>query len=252
MPSEPDNDKIMFDFDSLEDYQTFSGKADRLYGEGSFREVGKHTNNVVIFLPGNEEDYRLAEGNYDLLFDPKHQENRENESFGEIVQAIGQPPEGTPVKTGTDSIGKGASGLPQQFLELLVYSGGIYGGLRAFYDVGKYIVKAMAYLYKKYSSPPLLNKGGVIGVCAVDLFENRGVEEYQFVSAVEAQEGHRWDPTVDGRDIYYVTLAGLNGQGHLYVANALGAILHYAEYPMTESWEIKPSLTNESENLSES
>lgn len=216
MLSEPENDKIMFDFDSWEDYQRFSGKADRLYGEGSFREVGKHTNNVVIFLPGNERDYRLAvEGNYDLLLDPKHQENRENESLGEIVQAVGQSPEGIPVKTGTDSIGKGASGLPQQFLELLVYSGGIYGGIRAFYDVGKYTIKTMAYLYDKYSSPPLLNKGGVIGLCAVDLIENKFVEEYQFLSAVEAQEGYRWDPTVDGRDIYYVTFAEPNGQAFI-------------------------------------
>jgi hypothetical protein len=249
MTSEPDHDKVMFDFDSFEDYQGFSEKVDRLYGEGSFEEVGKHTNNVVIFLPGNEEDYRLAvEGNYDPLFDSKHQTIRENESFEEIVEAVGQPPEGTTAKTGTGFTGKGASGLPQQFVELLMYSGGIYGGLRAFYDVGKYTIKAMAYLYDKHSWSPVLNKGGVIGICAVDLLENRSVEEFYFVSAIEAQEGHRWDPTVDGRDLYYVTFVGANGQGHLYVANALGAILHYAEYPLTESWEIKPTLTNENED----
>ncbi len=251
MPSEPDHDKIMFDFDSSEDYQGFCDKVDRLYGGGSFEEVGKHTNNVVIFLPGYEENYSLAaEGDISSLFDSKHQAIRENESFEEIVEAVGQPPEGTTAKTGTDCIGKGASGLPQQFVELLMYSGGVYGGLRAFYDVGKYTIKAMAYLYDNYTSPPLLNKGGVIGICAVDLLENRSVEEFYFVSAIEAQEGHRWNPSVDVRDLYYVTFEGANGQGHLYVANALGAILHYADYPLIESWQIEPTLTNENEDES--
>jgi hypothetical protein len=41
-------------------------------------------------------------------------------------------------------------------------------------------------LYEIYSAGLILNKGGVVPVCTVDLVENRGVEEHQFVSAVEA------------------------------------------------------------------
>lgn len=241
MPGRQDNDKVMFDFDSEEEYVAFSRRVDRLYGEGSYREVGKHTNNVVVALPGNEEDFRLArEGNYEAVTDPEHQARREAEALKEIRRAVGEPPR--EMTAGSASVGKGAEGLPQQFIEILVGLGGVYGGFRALYEIGVYTVKVLRHLYEKYSEGPLLNKGGVVAVCAVDLVDNRSVEDAGFLSAVEAGEDHRWTPSLDGQDLYYVTFTDTKGLGHLYVVNSLGAILHYVEFPMMHSFEIKPSL----------
>ena len=119
--------------------------------------------------------------------------------------------------------------------------------MRAFYDVGKYVVRAIKYFYKEYGSYPLLNRGGVVAICAADLVENRGIDEYKFVSAVEAQEGHMWDLTIDGRDVYYVTFTDAQGTGHLYAVNANGAILSYSIMPLAKSWEIKPEFLSDND-----
>lgn len=244
MPERRDDNKVMFDFDSKEQYVAFSRRVDRLYGEGTYQEVGKHTNNVVVALPGNEEDYRIAqEGSYEAVTSPEHQARREAEALEEIRRAVGEPPR--EMNTGSAPIGKGAQGLPQQFLELLVGLGGVYGGFRALYEIGVYTVKVLRYLHERYSSTPLLNKGGVVTVCAVDLVDNRNVEDAEFMSAVEAREGHRWSPNLDEQDLYYVTFMDAEGRGYLYVANSLGAILHYAEFPMVYSFQIKPSFSDE-------
>lgn len=234
----------MFGFSNNEEYEKFRQESARIFGEGPYSQAGKHTDNVILVLPGDEETYRRAREATDLsVFDPdaEHHKLLEAKRLSEVLMAVGQPPEEVSVEAGTGSVGKGAQGLPQQFLEFLMYSGGVYGGIRAFYDIGKFVITTMVYLYEKHATPPLLNKGGVTAVCAVDLVDNRGVEEYQFVSAMEAQEGHNWDPSIDQRDVYYVTFVDQQGEGHLYAANARGAILHYSRLPITESWQVGPS-----------
>lgn len=236
-------DKVMFDFNNFEEYDEFARKVNRLRSDVPFGDIGKHTINLVMVLPNSIEHRQQASENHDYLnslYDRENQQRYEERAVDEIVRAIGEPPDSVSIGSGTESFGKGASGLPQQFIELLVSTGAIYGGIRAFYDVGSYAIRAIKYLYKEYGSYPLLNRGGVVTMCAVDLVEKQGIDEYKFVSAVEAQEGHMWNPTIDGRDVYYVTFMDAQGGGHLYAVNANGAILSYSVMPLAESWEIKP------------
>lgn len=251
MDKDQTREKVMYDFDNFEEYNEFIRKVSRLCSDAPFEEIGKHTINMVMVLPGSREHRRQARGKHDYLtslYDRDHQQRLEDIVVSEIVEALGEPPDSVSISSGTESFGKGASGLPQQFIELLVSTGAIYGGIRAFYEVGKYAVRAIKYFYKEHGRCPLLNRGGVVAICAVDLVENKGIDDYSFVSAVEAQEGHMWDPTIDGRDVYYVTFTDRQGRGHLYAANASGAILNYSVMPLARSWEIKPEFLSDTDD----
>ena len=241
----------MFYFEEAEDYESFMREQAQLFGEGTYGQVGKHSNNVVLVLP-DEEIYNLArQGVNSNIFDRNadYHKQKQAERLNQLLTTVGQPPDGVSIEPGTDSFGKGAEGLPQQFLEFLIYSGGVYGGVRALYDIGKYLITAMKQMRgNSFSSQaPLLNKAGVVAVCTVDLVDRRSVEDYTLVSAVEAQEGHRWDPILDPRDIYYVTFVDKEERSHLYVVNAKGALLHYFCLP-TGSWEAKPSFLKEDDS----
>jgi hypothetical protein len=247
MPDDGNEGKYVFDFDTHEEYEEFRRREERLYGDTPFDQVGKHTNNVIVFVPGRPRDIQqVISGDLDP-FDPQYQEEREREVLEYVREAVGSPPEGVTISAGSHSYGKGAEGLPQQFIELMGSFSDVSGGLAALYLVGKYAIKLMKRMHADQGEEVfLLNKGGVVAVCAVDLQDNRGIEEYTLVSVVEAQEGQRWDPSLDGRDVYYVTFQDYKGgypyyRHHLYVANARGAILHYSDLSLARTWAVRPS-----------
>lgn len=244
----------MFDSDKPEDFEDFREWSERLFGWGAYSEAGKHTNNVVLALPMTLEEYEQAvqEGTR-LLEDPIYQGRRETEIRNEVFATYGSPPEGVEIEVGTDTFGKGAAGPPGQFLEFIIQAGGAYGGLKAFYDIGHYLISIVQRVGQERKALPTLNKAGVVAVCAVDLVENRSVEEYELRSAVEIIEGHRWDPAIDGRDIYCVTFTDYpDGEaGYVYLATASGAILNYkqislAESPILGPWFIEPRRSDKS------
>ncbi len=236
----------MFYFDDIEDYHRFMREQEYLFGEGTYNQAGKHSDNVVLVLP-DEETYNLArQGSNSNVFDRNadYHKQKQAERLNELLTTVGQPPEGVSIEAGTDSFGKGAEGLPQQFIEFLTYSGGVYGGVRAFYDIGKYLIAAMKQMHGSSLEAPLLNKAGVVAVCAVDLVDHQGVEDYILLSALEAQEGHRWDPILDPRDVYYVTFMDKEERNHLYIVNAKGTVLHYFRLPVGSS-DASPSFLRE-------
>lgn len=245
----------MFDSDKLEDVEDFRERSERLFGRGAYSEAGKHTNNVVLALPMTLEEYEHAvqEGTW-LLEDPGYQSKRETEIHNEAPATYGSPPEGVEIEVGTDTFGKGAAGPPGQFLEFLIQAGGVYGGFKAFYNIGRYLIGVVQRIGQERKALPILNKAGVVAVCAVDLVENRSVEEYELRSAFEIMEGHHWDPIIDGRDIYCVTFTNYpDGEaGYVYLATASGAILNYKQISLAESPILEPWFTKEQEDTDKS
>lgn len=240
-----DRSEGIFDFDTHEEYEAFRQRSERIYGEGSYSQAGKHTNNVMIALPMTEEEYEQAtgpDGDSPLVDNSDYQKRREIEIRDEVLEAFGSPPKGMEIEVGTDYFSKGASGLPGQFLEFLVQSGGVYGGARAFYDIGRYIITLVQRVRQDRIGTPSLNKSGVVAVCAVDLVENRGLEEYELVSAIEIMEGHLWVPTIDGRDLYCVTFTDhpYGYEAHIYLTTSHGAILNYKRFSLSESPVAEP------------
>lgn len=255
--ADQNRNRVMYDFNSFEEYQRFSDKVERLYGSGSYREVGKHTNNLIVSLPDDGTTYKAATSNLPEMisinvFDRESTFHKELETkhLNKVLKEVGRPAEGMEITLNTDSLSKGAEGLPQQLLEIslvakdwLIATGGMYGGVRAIYKGGKYLIKVMRHYAEESDTDEFLfNKGAVVALCCVVLEENKSIEGAMLLSAVEAQEGHRWDPTIDARDVYYVTFADAQGNGHLYVANARGAILSYIQVSLANSWDIRPSI----------